>query len=219
MKCVFCGFADTRVVDSRPQSGDSRVRRRRECESCKRRFTTTELPGDRALSPELFSPMIVKKNGDYERLDRDKLARSVAVSLRKSRRAAVNPDAVAGEVADEVAARATPADTREIGEMILARLKALDPMGYLRYASVHREMSSPDDFAKLLRELGDDEREPDSGTGSDSKTESVPETAPESESETESVPETESESDSGTESGPGSGAGSRSKTTSRRSRK
>ena len=219
MKCVFCGFADTRVVDSRPQSGDSRVRRRRECESCKRRFTTTELPGDRALSPELFSPMIVKKNGDYERLDRDKLARSVAVSLRKSRRAAVNPDAVAGEVADEVAARATPADTREIGEMILARLKALDPMGYLRYASVHREMSSPDDFAKLLRELGDDEREPDSGTGSDSKTESVPETAPESESETESVPETEPESDSGTESGPGSGAGSRFKTTSRRSRK
>ena len=219
MKCVFCGFADTRVVDSRPQSGDSRVRRRRECESCKRRFTTTELPGDRALSPELFSPMIVKKNGDYERLDRDKLARSVAVSLRKSRRAAVNPDAVAGEVADEVAARATPADTREIGEMILARLKALDPMGYLRYASVHREMSSPDDFAKLLRELGDNEREPDSGTGSDSKTESVPETESESGSGTESVPETESESDSGTESGPGSGAGSRSKTTSRRSRK
>ena len=219
MKCVFCGFADTRVVDSRPQSGDSRVRRRRECESCKRRFTTTELPGDRALSPELFSPMIVKKNGDYERLDRDKLARSVAVSLRKSRRAAVNPDAVAGEVADEVAARATPADTREIGEMILARLKALDPMGYLRYASVHREMSSPDDFAKLLRELGDDEREPDSGTGSDSKTESAPETELESGSGTESVPETESESDSGTESGSGSGAGSRFKTTSRRSRK
>ena len=156
MRCVFCGHADTRVVDSRPQPRASRVRRRRECESCGRRFSTTELPGDRALSPELFSPMVVKKSGAYEPLDRKKLARSIAVSLRKSRRDAVNVDAVAEEVAEEIAVRETPADTRAIGEMVLARLKKLDPMGYLRYASVHREMSSPADFAELLKALRDD---------------------------------------------------------------
>ena len=160
MRCVFCGFADTRVIDSRPQPRASRVRRRRECESCGRRFSTTEMPGDRALSPELFSPMVVKKSGAYEPLDRRKIARSIAVSLRKSRREAVNVDAVADEVAEEVAGRDSPADTRAIGEIILARLKKLDPMGYLRYASVHREMSSPDDFANLLESLRDGESEP-----------------------------------------------------------
>ena len=155
MRCVFCKHADTRVVDSRPQPRASRVRRRRECERCGRRFSTTEMPGDRALSPELFTPMVVKKSGAYEPLDRKKLARSIAVSLRKSRREAVNVNAVAEEVAEEVAGRDAPADTRVIGEMILARLKELDPMGYLRYASVHREMSSPDDFAELLKSLRD----------------------------------------------------------------
>ena len=155
MRCVFCGFADTRVVDSRPQARVSRVRRRRECERCGKRFSTTEMPGDLSRAPELFSPMVVKKSGAYEPLDRKKLARSIAVSLRKSRRAAVNVSALADEVAEEVTGRETPADTRAIGEMILARLKRLDPMGYLRYASVHREMSSPEDFANLLGELRD----------------------------------------------------------------
>ena len=119
------------------------------------------MPGDRALSPGLFSPMVVKKSGAYEPLDRKKLARSIAVSLRKSRRETVNVDAVAEEVAEEIIDRETPADTRAIGEMILARLKRLDPMGYLRYASVHREMSSPSDFAELLKSLPEPEHERD----------------------------------------------------------
>ena len=157
MRCVFCGHEDTRVIDSRPQSRASRIRRRRECEKCGKRFSTTEMPGDRALSPELFSPMVVKKSGAYEPLDRRKLANSIAVSLRKSRREAVNPDAIAEEVAEEIMGRDAPVDTRAIGEMILSRLKSRDPMGYMRYASVHREMSSPDDFAALLKSL----REPD----------------------------------------------------------
>ena len=181
LRCVFCGFADTRVVDSRPLPRASRVRRRRACERCGRRFSTTEMPGDRALSPELFSPMVVKKSGAYEPLDRKKLARSIAVSLRKSRREAVNVDAMAEEVAEEVAGRDTPADTRAVGEMILARLKKADPMGYLRYASVHREMSSPADFAKLLESLEDPEEDSDSRPPQPS--ESRPSQPPESESD------------------------------------
>ena len=155
LKCVYCGGGDTRVVDSRPQPRANFVRRRRECEQCGRRFSTTEMHGNFAQAPELFSPMVVKKSGAYQPLDRRKLARSIAVSLRKSRRDALNVDAVAEEVAEEILERETPADTRVIGEMILAKLKRLDPMGYLRYASVHREMASPRDFAKLLDELRD----------------------------------------------------------------
>ena len=162
LRCVYCGFADTRVVDSRPHPRANGVRRRRECEQCGRRFSTTEIPSDHARAPELFS-MVVKKSGAYEQLDRKKLAQSIAVSLRKSRREAVNVDAMAEEVAEEILEREAPTDTRIIGEMILARLKRLDAMGYLRYASVHREMNSPEDFANLLDEL----QQPDDEDGGD----------------------------------------------------
>ena len=165
LRCVFCGFADTRVVDSRPQPRANLVRRRRACESCGKRFSTAEMHVSRSLAPELFSPVVVKKSGAYEPLDRKKLARSITVSLRKSRRDAVDVDALADEIVEEVIDRESPADTRVIGEMILARLKRLDPMGYLRYASIHREMSSSTDFAELLKSLEDvsSEQSPEPG--------------------------------------------------------
>ncbi len=157
MKCPHCGWNDTRVVDSRER--ESVRLRRRECPQCNKRFTTTELPGlHRPEDSPLFAPVVAKKSGKVEPFDRVKLERSIAAAVRiKSANLPVK--AIAAEIESELSALVDAAESRRIGEMILEKLRRLDVMAFIRYASVHREFESPADFAAMLAELNDSESE------------------------------------------------------------
>lgn len=152
MKCPKCKHADTRVYDSRPTEDGQVIRRRRECEACGFRFTTYE----RWEEPPL---MVIKKDGRRERFERAKLMNGLLKAVEKR---PVSMDALERIVLD---IEATIADqpnrelsTQRIGEIIMERLKHLDTVAYVRFASVYRAFTEADDFVKevlrLTREKG-----------------------------------------------------------------
>jgi transcriptional repressor NrdR len=146
MHCPFCRAADTRVLDSRDSAEGTIIRRRRECESCKRRFTTYE-------RVEELNPLVVKKDGRREAFDRDKLLSGLTKACEK------RPVSVA-QVEDLVTAierRVQEGGEKEIastaiGELVMERLHALDEVAYVRFASVYRSFR---DIAEFMDELKD----------------------------------------------------------------
>src|SRR5476651_1342535 len=133
MKCPYCGFGQDRVVDSRESKEADSIRRRRECESCLRRFTTYERIDE-------IPYMVVKKDGRREKFDRQKVLSGLLKACEKR----PVPMAKLAEVVDAVEANlADSADremsTTEIGEMIMERLRNLDKIAYVRFASVYRD--------------------------------------------------------------------------------
>ena len=151
MKCPHCNHPDSQVVDSRQYK--TVRRRRRECQKCGRRFSTTEVLGTRADFPPLFAPKVVKKNGALEEFDAKKLYNSIALSVRKQNRDAVETQKFVDDMAQESAGLDANISTAELGRRVLEWLRRNDKMGYLRYASVHEELNSPEDFARLLARL------------------------------------------------------------------
>jgi transcriptional repressor NrdR len=152
MRCPYCGNDDTQVKDSRPTEDSNSIRRRRICPSCGGRFTTFERVQLREL-------MVVKKSGRKVPFDRDKLARSVGTALRKRD---VEPERVermiSGVVRQLESVGEAEITSDQIGEFVMEGLKGLDDVAFVRFASVYKNFSTPDDFRSFLTELGDDER-------------------------------------------------------------
>ena len=152
MRCPFCGHDDTQVKDSRPTEDNSAIRRRRFCPACGSRFTTFERVQLRELT-------VVKKTGKRAPFDRDKLARSMQVALRKR---PVDPDRLE-RVINSIVRRLESMGESEIqsqviGELVMDALANLDPVAYVRFASVYRNFREAKDFERVLGELsGDDE--------------------------------------------------------------
>jgi transcriptional repressor NrdR len=147
MRCPFCGHLESKVIDSRESKKGISIRRRRECLSCVRRFTTYE-------KIEEIPYMIVKKDGSRQLFDRQKLLRGLLKACEK------RPIAMAKleEVVEEVEARLQERPDREmkaadIGELVMERLKALDKVAYVRFASVYREFRDVLEFKHELENL------------------------------------------------------------------
>ena len=152
MKCPKCKHPDSNVVDSRRRK-TGRVRRR-ECPKCKHRFSTTEILGvHHHAGLPLLAPMVVKKNGALEPFDRKKLYNSIVLSVRKPRRNTPAVEKFVNEVEEESAGAESNMSSAEIGRRVLEWLRGNDKMGYLRYASVHEELNSPEDFIELVTRL------------------------------------------------------------------
>jgi transcriptional repressor NrdR len=144
MRCPFCGHDDTQVKDSRPTEDNSAIRRRRFCTGCGARFTTFERVQLRELT-------VLKKGGQREVFDRDKLARSIMIALRKR---AVDPDRV-DRVINGVVRRLESAGESEIrgetiGELVMEALATLDQVAYVRFASVYRNFREAKDFEAFI---------------------------------------------------------------------
>ncbi|MEW5684295.1 MAG: transcriptional regulator NrdR [Pseudomonadota bacterium] len=148
MRCPFCGHDETQVKDSRPSEDGAAIRRRRLCPACEGRFTTFERVQLRELT-------ILKRSGRRAPFDRDKLARSLSVALRKR---PVEPERVERMISTIVRQLESMGETElqssAIGELIMKHLKQLDDVAYVRYASVYRDFKETDDFARFLGEEG-----------------------------------------------------------------
>ena len=141
MKCPNCGFAESKVIDSRPVSDSNSIRRRRECLSCHRRFTTYEVIDSVQL-------VVVKKDGSKEFFDRMKLESGLIKACQKR---PVDTAALAREIETELQnSLRAEITTTEIGEIIMDKLKAIDAVSYVRFASVYREFK---DVATFMEEL------------------------------------------------------------------
>lgn len=148
MRCPFCAHDDTQVKDSRPTEDNASIRRRRQCSSCGARFTTFERVQLREIT-------VLKTDGRRVPFDREKLARSVRVALRKR---PVDEDRIERLVNSIQRRLETEGETeipsRKIGELLMESLKELDQVAYVRFASVYRNFSEAKDFQAFLGELG-----------------------------------------------------------------
>jgi len=148
MRCPFCANDASQVKDSRPSEDGAAIRRRRQCEACGARFTTFERVQLRDLT-------VVKKDGDREPFDRDKLARSVAIACRKRDIPAERLDRLVSSIQRQLETRGDEVKANEIGEAVMDGLKALDHVAYIRFASVYKDFSEPGDFAEIAGAVGD----------------------------------------------------------------
>ena len=150
MRCPFCGNDDSQVKDSRPTEDASAIRRRRQCPACGGRFTTFE-------RVQLRDLMIIKKSGKREVFDRDKLARSIEIACRKR---PVEADRIERMVNGLVRRLESTGDAEidvgRVGEMVMEGLQALDPVAYIRFASVYRDFTEAKDFEDFVGGLSED---------------------------------------------------------------
>jgi transcriptional repressor NrdR len=147
MKCPYCGFAQDRVVDSRESKEADAIRRRRECEGCNKRFTTYERIDE-------IPYMVVKKDGRREKFDRQKILSGLLHACEKR----PVPAAALERIVDETEAFVVDSAERErstsaVGELIMERLKDLDTVAYIRFASVYRDFKDVREFKAELEEL------------------------------------------------------------------
>ena len=148
MKCPFCGFDDTQVKDSRPAEDSAAIRRRRACTECGARFTTFERVQLREIT-------IIKTDGRRVPFEREKLARSIRVALRKR---PVDEDRIEKLVNSIQRRLETEGESdipsNKVGEIVMETLKELDQVAYVRFASVYRNFGEAKDFQAFLGELG-----------------------------------------------------------------
>ncbi|MEO8218529.1 MAG: transcriptional regulator NrdR [Acidobacteriota bacterium] len=152
MRCPFCGNLEDRVVDSRESREGDAIRRRRECVACEKRFTSYE-------KIESLPFYVVKRDERRELYDRGKLMHGLQVACRKR----PVPAQTLEEVADEIEQRMQESGEREIssqelGNVVMKRLRELDEVAYVRFASVYRRFEDVDAFVRELHQLKDDER-------------------------------------------------------------
>jgi transcriptional repressor NrdR len=148
MRCPFCAHEASQVKDSRPSEDGAAIRRRRQCEACGARFTTFERVQLRDLT-------VIKKDGEREPFDRDKLARSIAIACRKRDIPAERLDRLISSIQRQLETRGDEVKASEIGEAVMVGLKALDHVAYIRFASVYKDFSEPGDFAEIAGAVGD----------------------------------------------------------------
>ena len=147
MKCPFCGEDNTRVIDSRPADDNSSIRRRRLCDACQKRFTTYE-------KVETIPLVVIKKDNNREQYDRSKIEAGVLRACHK-RPVSINQinelvDAVETEIFNR---EEREISSKEIGEMVMERLKNLEAVAYVRFASVYREFKDVNTFMDELKKF------------------------------------------------------------------
>ena len=142
MRCPFCNFEDTKVIDSRPSEG--KKRRRRECTNCGKRFTTYEVVEKPLL-------MVYKKDGSFEPFDRMKLFKGLQTAIKKRPVSVEQVNALVEDIENTYAnAMQTETTTSEIGDKVLAGLKKLDSVAYVRFASVYKDFDNVDAFIQII---------------------------------------------------------------------
>ncbi len=147
MKCPFCFAQDTKVIDSRPADDNASIRRRRQCETCGKRFTTYE-------KLETVPLMVIKKDNSREPYDRSKIERGILQSCHKRAVSAGDIHRVLDEIETALFAREqTEIASSIIGEMVMERLQALDEVAYVRFASVYREFKDLSTFMEELNKI------------------------------------------------------------------
>jgi transcriptional repressor NrdR len=147
MKCPYCGFIQDRVVDSRESKEADSIRRRRECEGCHKRFTTYERIDE-------IPYMVVKKDGRREKFDRQKVLSGLLHACEKRPVSAGKLEQIVDETeAYVVDSPERERSTSEIGELIMTRLKEIDTVAYIRFASVYRDFKDVREFKEELEEL------------------------------------------------------------------
>ena len=147
MKCPYCGYLESKVVDSRPADEGASIRRRRECLACHKRFTTYE-------TMESLPLMVIKKDGSRQSFDRGKVMGGL---IRACEKRPVSYQTLEGLVAEIELSLQNQIDrevsSSQIGELVLERLKQLDEVAYVRFASVYREFKDVDSFMAELKQL------------------------------------------------------------------
>jgi transcriptional repressor NrdR len=144
MRCPFCGNDDTQVKDSRPTEDGSAIRRRRQCPACGGRFTTFE-------RVQLRDLVIVKKSGKREPFEREKLARSIEIACRKRPVAPERIERLVNGVVRQLESLGeSEIEAPVVGELVMAALQALDPVAYIRFASVYRDFREAKDFETFV---------------------------------------------------------------------
>jgi transcriptional repressor NrdR len=147
MRCPDCDSPGNRVVDTRTSRGGRAVRRRRECSSCGTRFTTYEYVEERPVQ-------VLKRGGSVEEFDRSKLIRAVRTACARRAVSLTEIEGIADEIEDTLARQAgVEVKSSLIGEMVMERLKPLDRVAYVRFASVYRNFQDPDEFQEFVDEM------------------------------------------------------------------
>jgi transcriptional repressor NrdR len=154
MKCPFCDFSGTKVLDSRSANENKSIRRRRECEKCMRRFTTFEMVEETPL-------IVIKKDGSREEFSREKMIRGLIRACEKRPVSMERLEMIVSEVEMQLRNTAhAEVDSREIGEIVMEQLYPVDEVAYIRFASVYRQFKDINMFLKELTQiLGKDQIE------------------------------------------------------------
>ena len=153
MRCPFCGHLESQVKDSRPSEDGAAIRRRRLCPQCGGRFTTFE-------RVQLRERTLVTRSGRRSPVDRDKLARSIAIATRKRPVDADRVERMVSGITRQLESMGeTELPSHVVGEMVMKALRSLDEVAYVRYASVYRDFRETEDFAKFLSDEGLSESE------------------------------------------------------------
>lgn len=153
MKCRYCASTESKVIDSRPTEDGSAIRRRRECMNCGKRFTTYE-------KIEEIPIMVVKRDGRREPFDSDKIRIGIRKACEKRPVGADVQDRLAEEVTRDVFnTLASEVTTRDIGEIVMKKLKDVDEVAYVRFASVYREFKDTQTFMHELQRLLDEKQD------------------------------------------------------------
>lgn len=147
MKCPFCSTADTQVIDSRVNEAGDSIRRRRKCQQCEKRFTTYE-------SADLGLPVVVKHDGKREDFKLEKLSQSFARALHKRPVPAEYVEQAISNIVQKILSTGEKeVVARELGESVMAELRKLDKVAYIRFASVYRSFSDVEDFSNVIKDL------------------------------------------------------------------
>ena len=156
MKCPICAAPDSRVLDSRPVSDGASIKRRRECTACGKRFTTYEVVDSVPIT-------VIKKDGTHEFFDERKLQGGI---MRAAEKRPVDAAAIAAEIVTELNnSLVSEITTKEIGERVMEKLRSIDEVSYVRFASVYREFKDVDTFLEELNSMIRSRRKVRKGTG------------------------------------------------------
>ena len=147
MKCPFCGHADSKVIDSRPTDEGERIRRRRECLSCEKRFTTYE-------TVESLPIVVVKKDNSREPFDRNKILRGMVRACEKRPVSMADIEAAVADI-EQIVQNSLEREVSagKIGELVMERIKPLDEVAYVRFASVYRQFKDINSFMQELTKI------------------------------------------------------------------
>ena len=147
MKCPYCGYSESKVIDSRPADENARIRRRRECLSCSKRFTTYE-------TVESLPMVVVKKDGSRQSFDRRKVLGGMIRACEKRPVPLAQLEEIAGEIEQDLQnSMEREISTETIGEKVMDRLRSVDQVAYVRFASVYRQFKDIDTFMAELNKL------------------------------------------------------------------
>ena len=150
MKCPFCGYQESKVVDSRHSEDGQSIRRRRECLSCQKRFTTYEII-------ETLPLVVIKRDGSRQSFDKSKLINGMVRACDKRKVPLPVLEKIADEIEQELqSALEREITTEQVGEMVMKRLKNIDEVAYVRFASVYRQFKDIDTFMQELTKLLND---------------------------------------------------------------